>query len=121
MSDKLSIVSYLNRIDLLKETADQIIKDFQMSGFEITFSGNSDNAYKELFIQIYPHINELLGKNYEGFMNLLYRIDLDERLVLRKSEENKHQNTAELITDLIMKRELQKIVIRNYYKQNGTI
>ncbi|MCX6294580.1 MAG: hypothetical protein NTX97_00710 [Bacteroidetes bacterium] len=51
---------YINRLDLIKDTADQIIKDFDMFGMEIKFSGNAFNAYEELFDQIEPHIKKLI-------------------------------------------------------------
>jgi len=58
---------YFNRLDLIKDTANQIIKDFEMFGLEIKFSGNAYNAYEELFEQMEPHISQLISSNKSKF------------------------------------------------------
>ena len=107
---------YINRLDLIKETADQIIKDFEMFGMEIKFSGNAYNAYEELFDQIEPHINNLIHSNQSKFMGILYRIDLSDELIKKAVKDNASESFSAIATDLIIKRELQKVVIRNYFK-----
>lgn len=110
------ISKYINRLDMIKDTACQIIKDFDMFGMEVTFSGNAYNAYEELFDQIEPHINELIVSNQTKFMGILYRIDVSDVQVKKAVEENGSETFSEIITDLIIKRELQKVVIRKHYK-----
>jgi hypothetical protein len=107
---------YFNRLDIVRATADQIIKDFEMFGMEIKFSGNAYNAYQELFEQIEPHIKKLIGTNRSKFMGILYRIDLNDEQVKKAVDGNSSEPFSEIITDLIIKRELQKVVIRNHYK-----
>ena len=108
---------YINRLDLIKDTANQIIKDFDMFGLEIKFSGNAYNAYEELFEQIEPHINKLISSNQSKFMGILYRIDLSDVQIKKAVEENTSEPFSAIVTDLIIKRELQKVVIRNHFKQ----
>jgi hypothetical protein len=110
------ISKYFNRLDLVKETADQIIKDFDMFGMEIKFSGNAYDAYEELFDQIEPHIKKLIDFNHSKFMGILYRIDLNDDHIKKAINANSSESFSEIITDLIIKRELQKVVIRNHYK-----
>jgi hypothetical protein len=107
---------YFNQLDLIKATADQIIKDFEMFGMEIRFSGNAYNAYEELFDQIEPHIKKLIDSNRSKFMGILYRIDLNDEQVKKAVNENSSEPFSAIITDLIIKRELQKVVIRKHYK-----
>lgn len=111
------ISQYFNRLDLIKDTANQIIKDFDMFSVEIKFSGNSGNAYEELFEQIEPHINKLINTNQNKFMGILYRIDVSEDQIKKAVNENASEPFPSIITDLIIKRELQKVVIRNHYKK----
>jgi hypothetical protein len=108
---------YINRLDLIKDTANQIIKDFDMFGMEVKFSGNAYNAYEELFDQIEPHINQLIHSNQQKFMGILYRIDLSDVQIKKAVQENSSEPFSEIVTDLIIKRELQKVVIRNHYKK----
>lgn len=107
---------YFNQLDLIKQTAEQIIKDFDMFGMEVKFSGNAYNAYEELFDQIEPHIKKLIELNHSKFIGILYRIDLNDDQVRKAVNENSTEPFSEIITDLIIKRELQKVVIRNHYK-----
>jgi hypothetical protein len=111
------ITPYLTRPDLLTDTAHQVIKDFGMSGIEIKFSGNADNAYTELFSQVHPHIEKLLKGGKGSFYNLLYRIDLSETQIKKAVESSVDQSISESLTDLILKRELLKVVTRKFYKQ----
>ena len=111
------ISQYFNRLDLVKATAAQIIKDFDMFGLEIKFSGNAYNAYEELFEQIEPHIKKLIDSNHSKFMGILYRIDVSDEQVKKAINDNSSEAFSEIVTDLIIKRELQKVVIRNHYSK----
>jgi len=107
---------YLKKTELIRQTAEQIIKDFDLFGLEIAFSGSPENAYDELLNQIQPCIINLLKHNQQKFYGLLYRIDLSEEQIDQSVKKNKEKEFSLIISDLIVKRELQKIVIRNYYK-----
>ena len=113
-----NISQYFNRLDLIKDVANQIIKDFDMFGLEIKFSGNAYNAYEELFEQIEPHINQLISLNQQKFMSILYRIDVNEEQIKKAVSENSSESFSAIVSDLIIKRELQKVVIRNHYKKS---
>ena len=115
--DNLS--QYFNRIDLIKDTANQIIKDFDMFGLEIKFSGNAYNAYEELFEQIEPKINQLINTNQSKFMRVLYRIDLSDVQINKAINENSSETFSAIISDLIIKRELQKVVIRKQFNNKN--
>jgi hypothetical protein len=108
---------YINRFELIRDTADQVIKDFEMFGLEIKFSGSAYSAYDELFEQIHPHIDKLIRTNHQKFMGILYRIDLSEDQIKKAVKENTMESFPEIITDLVIKRELQKVVIRKQFKK----
>ncbi len=88
-----------------------------MFGIEIRFSGNAYNAYEELFDQIEPHIDQLIRSNQQKFMGILYRIDLSDEQLKKAVESNSTEPFSTIVSDLIIKRELQKVVIRNQYKK----
>jgi len=110
--------TYYNRQDLLEKVVNQIKKDFDWFSFEIKFTGEQESAYMELFQQILPLVDELLNDDYPKLMSLLYRIDIDDDMLDRKLKEYGQIDTHELITDLIIKRELQKVIIREIYSGN---
>ncbi|HSH65049.1 MAG TPA: hypothetical protein VLB84_04435 [Bacteroidia bacterium] len=107
----------MNRLDIIKDTASQVIKDFDMFGLEIKFSGNAYKAYDELFEQILPHLDKLITSNQHKFMGILYRIDVNEEQIKKAVSENQSESLLEIITDLVIKRELQKVVIRKQYSK----
>lgn len=114
------ITPYLNRLDILNDTAQQVIKDFAMNGMEITpiairVSENSDSAYSELFSQILPQIEKLQKENFQNFYSLMYRIDISEGQIKKAMEQAKDRSFAEVISDLILKRELIKVVTRKRF------
>ncbi len=117
MTNFTDLSQYFNRLDLIKDTADQIIKDFDMFGLEVKFSGNAYNAYEELFEQIEPHIDKLISSNRQKFLGILYRIDLSDEQIKKAVNENSFETFSAIVSDLIIKRELQKVVIRDHYKK----
>jgi hypothetical protein len=109
---------YYNRTDLLEKVVEQIKKDFNWFNFEITFTNKEESAYLELFHQILPLVDELLNDNYPKLLAMLYRIDIDEDFLNKRLKESEQVDTDEVITDLIIKRELQKVIIREIYNSN---
>lgn len=107
---------YYNRQDLLEKVVTQIQKDFNWFSLQIKFSNNPElSAYQELYQQILPLIDEMLNDDYIKLMSMLYRIDIDEDFLNRKLKETPNADTDEVITDLIIKRELQKVIIKQVY------
>ena len=88
-----------------------------MFDLEVKFSGNAYNAYEELFDQIEPHIDHLISSNRSKFLGILYRIDLSDEQIKKAVQENVSESFSSILTDLIIKRELQKVVIRDHYKK----
>ncbi len=111
---KSDFVRFEQSIDLLQQVVLQLNKDFQLNGFEVEFSGKGETAYNELTCQLMPVIEYMLEKKPERFWNLLYSIDLNEQKV-KEALFGQDSNSIQQLTDLILKRELQKVVIRNFY------
>ena len=62
-----------------------------------------------------PLVDEMLNEDYPKLLSILYRIDIDEEFINRKLKEISNADTDEVITDLIIKRELQKVIIKEIY------
>ena len=112
---------YYKNAEIILQTAHQTLKDFGMLNHKISFSGNTETAYQELFEQIEPLVAKLIQKNYQQLLDLLYRIDVNEKKVseMLKSENKVGENFANKMTTLILNRELQKVIIRNTYSLKG--
>lgn len=111
----VELTIYQKELDIIKSTAAQIIKDFEIHNEEISFSGKSDTAYGELCDQIEPIIKKLLSNNVSRFHSLLYRIDVDEEKV--KAALTAADSPTTKITKLIIERELLKVVTREYFSK----
>jgi hypothetical protein len=107
------------REDLIRETAEQIIKDFSEFDIEIKFSGNVEDFYQELFAQMQFHVDNLLATSGEKFFNLLYRIDVEPSDIDLYQHEMPRVALSDVITELIIHRELKKIMIRDYFRQSN--
>jgi|AntRauTorckE6833_2_1112554.scaffolds.fasta_scaffold01658_3 hypothetical protein len=115
---KINTDLYKNRSDILVKTVDQITKDFSTFGLEVRFSGNYAIAYEELFGHLHSHMLRLLESDVEKLHALLYHIDVDERKI--RAEQSRHPgwSYSEVVTELTLYRELKKVVIREYIKEN---
>ncbi|WP_317163323.1 hypothetical protein [Labilibaculum euxinus] len=114
----LSIEPYRNREEVIRQVAAQIEKDFDQFGLEVKFSGEIHNAYEELFSQLNEHLTYLLDRDYHRLILLLYQIDVSEKQIIKTELDFPDVPKSELLTELIILRELKKVLIRNYFKEN---
>ena len=61
-------------------------------------------------------INELIQKDFNALLQLLYRIDVDEKKIRHYLKENKNLDSAEILADMIIERQLQKIKSRKQFR-----
>lgn len=111
-----NVANFLNKADIIRETADQIMKDFGMFGIEITFSGKVENAYMELHEQLINQISVYLDKDYSRLMAVLYQVDITEREIAKAALELPHYNDLEVLAHQVIFRDLKKVLFRRYYK-----
>ncbi|HOZ52316.1 MAG TPA: hypothetical protein PLU17_10690 [Chitinophagaceae bacterium] len=109
---------YLNKAELVTQTAEQIIKDFAIFGLDISFSGITVNAYTELHQQLIAQIDYLLRISPSKLVSVLYRIDLSEDELLKGEKELPNYNSVEAMAHLIIVRELKKVLSRKFYTTN---
>jgi hypothetical protein len=80
-------------IEILKDdTCEEILQVFEPNG---------------LPQRLIDYIQHLIDKNFDGLINLLYRIDVDENKIKEAFKEN--QQSATILAHLIIER-LQKII-----------
>jgi len=115
-----NIANFLNKEDIVQETAQQIMKDFGMFGIEITFSGNVENAYRELHEQLVNQILVHLESDYGRLMSVLYQVDITEREIEKATRELPHYNQVEVLAHQVIFRDLKKVLFRRYYKAKNS-
>lgn len=78
---------------------------------EILFS--SFEAFRKFIIE---KINYWILNDFDHLMFILYRIDVHEDKVRRLLKEHQNENAAEIIADLIIERQHQKIESRKLFR-----
>lgn len=111
-----NIEFFLNKEDIVRETAAQIMKDFGMFGIEITFSGDIENAYHELHEQLINQISVYLDRDYSRLMSVLYQVDITEKEIAKAHQDLPHYNDLEILAHQVIFRDLKKVLFRRYYK-----
>jgi hypothetical protein len=114
------IVSATKRDTLMVETANQIIKDFGEFGLEITFSGNVGQFYDELYHQMFQRIEQIISESQSRFQALLYRIDVSQKDIDMYHRQTPNANYHDVLTELIIHREIKKVMVRNYFKTQSS-
>lgn len=74
---------------------------------------------EELREKISAHINRMIQNNFEQLVNLLYRIDVSETKIKALLQMQQDVNAGDIITELIIERQLQKIKSRQDFKPNN--
>ncbi len=61
-------------------------------------------------------INELINTDFPTLVQVLYRVDIDEKKLKHLLKEQAEIDTASIIADLMIKRQLQKISAKAQFK-----
>jgi hypothetical protein len=104
------------RESIIAETARQIIKDFGEFNLSINFSGQTEGFYEELFEQMLGYVEQIMAESGNRLETLLYRIDISPKEVALYENQMPMAKPAEVITELIIHRELKKVLTRDYFR-----
>ena len=100
------LLGQLIQKDLYDKLIHQLNKDFTLIGLDVDFN-ESENPL-DLFNFLCEVVTDLIQKNFTNFLNLLYRIDINEQQIttIINSEST---NIEQQISFVILKREWQKV------------
>jgi hypothetical protein len=101
--------------EIIRLTAEQVVRDFTRFGLEVNFSGKASQAYEELFDQLKQHIQVLMDTQSGRIEALLYQIDVNQK---KASRVIGSKQASEELTEMILERELIKVLTRLYFKEN---
>jgi hypothetical protein len=102
--------------ELLQKFNEQLIKDFERGGLEQYLKPLSSFEYATIQEEISKTLSDILSKENSKYQQLLYLIDIPEKdysEALNKQEDNKMLGIA----DLIIKRILQKVILKLIYSK----
>jgi len=111
-----AIKKYRNDKEIIELTVHQIVKDFALFGLEINFSLDIEYSWKEIFTELEKQIRYLLEVNSVKILSLLYQIDIPEDKIIERADIEKDRNLSDVVSEMIMERELKKVLTRIYFK-----
>jgi hypothetical protein len=118
MHDLATIEHQLSTNDLFDAFKRQLIKDFEQSNFPVDFVEALEPVYSRIHEKIAFELQRNENRTDFTLMQLLYRIDISEAQLKRYLNENRHETYFNVLAELIIKRVLQKVVIKQFYKNN---
>ena len=87
---------------------------------EFSLLRDSDiNTLEEFKLFLTKKLSDLMVKNFDEVLNILYQIDINESKVRDVIQSNNNYK-ASLLADLIIERQLQKVKTSGKYKRNST-
>ena len=66
-------------------------------------------------------VNELILNDFNKLVQILYRVDVSENKLKAVLKQSPHNDAAELITDLLIERQLEKKKGKNEHDRNDPI
>lgn len=115
--DKLDIKASLLQQELFELFRLQLRKDFEVSGCDAGFTAHLPLSFDQLKDEISVQLRKMEKGSTSKLPELLYRIDLSERQIKRFSEEHPAENWEDLVAELIIKRLLQKVILKKTYSK----
>lgn len=112
---ELTIHDQLNSHDLFEAFKTQLAKDFEQSNFSSAFVGTLSPDFALIREQIVRELQRTEKHVDSNLMQLLYRVDIGEGQLKKYLGQSTNENHLTSIAELIIKRVLQKVVIKKYY------
>lgn len=111
-NDSDSLVVLISQKGLFQDLLEQIRKDFELSGLSISIE--NEMKASELPKLLYSRIHQLILHNFNGYLQLLYRVDVPESSLQINNIVNT-EDFAKKATLLLLKREWEKVYYRNRF------
>lgn len=116
MDELPDIITGISKPDLFGKFKIQLQKDFEGAGLNGDFANGLTQDYNAVLVEIQIEVEKINKLAVSKLTGLLYRIDISELQIKKMSEERTKSSMNEIISELILKRELQKIVIKEHFK-----
>lgn len=116
MENIAAIGNQLNSKELFEAFKIQLKKDFEQSNFSTEYVDDLVPDYTIMHEQIVTELLRNEKRTDFNVMRLLNRIDISEPQLKRYLAENKNESHFNVVAELVIKRVLQKVVIKQFYK-----
>ncbi|MBS1975979.1 MAG: hypothetical protein JST46_01325 [Bacteroidetes bacterium] len=106
----------LSRKDLFETFRKQLGKEFDQNNFPGAFVETLDPNYDRIHQAIVDALARQSKQSDFNLAQLLYRIDISEAQMAEYIVHSNRDDHFDAVAELIIKRVLQKVVVRQYYK-----
>lgn len=77
-------------------------------------------SYQQLQEALATRLNDLIANNFSLLISILYRLDISEKKLTQLLSVSSKTTAGEIIAEMIIERQLQKIASRKAFKNNPT-
>ena len=114
--NQLDIAGQLSRTDLFEAFKAQLAKDCEQSNFPNDFVSKLIPDYHVIQNTLAQELKRNENKTDFHINHLLYRIDISEMQLRKYLSDKPNESYFMVLAELIIKRVLQKVVIRKFYR-----
>jgi hypothetical protein len=111
------VLHSLQRVDLFEKFKTQLHRDFELCGFADVAPKLSSNNLEHVFQEVLKSVMIIEKKDSSSIQNLLYRIDVTELQIKKESSDHPEKNFQQILGELIVKRILQKVILKDLYSK----
>ena len=72
-------------------------------------------SFEAMRLQLQALVNDMIKTDFQKLVNVLYRVDVNERKLKYLLQENVGEDAAVIIADLIIERQMEKIKARREF------
>jgi len=105
--------------EIIELTIKQIIKDFALFGLQIDYDSALGFSWQQVYLGLETQIRHLLEASPAKILSLLYQIDIPDEKIMAQAEKQEKRQLSEVVSEMIMERELKKVLTRLYFKNPG--
>ena len=112
-----NIEDYTKDLPWMLKALVQLEKEFYSEAWHFIKPVLPETAFTEICEQLHPKLADAISQKGDDYTkHLLYTIDISESQVAKAAALEVDLDFSLLLTKLIVRRCLQKVLIRNYYK-----
>lgn len=104
----------MDKNDVIQEVVGELQK------FQLQLPNPSYN-YQQLHEALATHINYLITTDFSLLISILYRLDISEKKLKQFLNQSTDTTAGDIIAQMIIERQLQKIESRKAFKSNDYI
>ncbi len=118
MTKELSIKESLDSKELFEAFKQQLKKDLGECGCESEFVSHLLPEFEFIKQKLAKTLVEHDKRPGFNIRQLLYRVDIPEKQLSKQLHEQKNEDYLNVVAELMIKRILQKVVLRKYFSNN---